>query len=253
MAGGFEEYWMKIYIFEDNATTANNMKDAAESKGYEVIKAETIHEAFGLIANIQDEDIVSLDSQMPELGDGIKIAEEIRRSGIKCLILWHSSVQAPDSERLGIYLWPMPSQKWIEPNSVCSSDWRIKRDEYSYFGKKSFSHSSALSILCQGYLAAHGEIGLPKGIFISDEKKKLTLQQDWWKPVLGYELSGKELREEVKTMGKEATVITGEDGLLKAIKTSLLNGLKEDQIPEFTKKVFNAYEYLKTNVFSSNK
>lgn len=61
--------------------------------------------------------------------------------------------------------------------------------------KKANPHLIALSILCQGYLAAHGNIELPKGISISEEKKKLTVGKGWWSPVFSEHELGREFRD----------------------------------------------------------
>lgn len=65
-------------------------------------------------------------------------------------------------------------------------------------------HLIALSILCQGYLAAHGE----ERFKISDDKlqekaennKDTTELQNWWKPALGKNTEGKELYSELETV-----------------------------------------------------
>lgn len=41
----------------------------------------------------------------------------------------------------------------------------------------------ALSILCQGYLAAHDPLKLPKGISINQDKTKSTEENKWWAPL----------------------------------------------------------------------
>ncbi|MFQ5686052.1 MAG: hypothetical protein ACE5GV_05270 [Candidatus Scalindua sp.] len=72
------------------------------------------------------------------------------------------------------------------------------------------SHLIALSILCQGYLAANEEhlkeekkiIKLPEGISISKDKKGNTIKRDWWKPALGEDYKGDELKNELKTEDK---------------------------------------------------
>lgn len=57
--------------------------------------ASTKEEALCKIADITNNDIVSLDSQLPNPEDGEEILAELHLSGKKCLVLWHSEVAVP--------------------------------------------------------------------------------------------------------------------------------------------------------------
>ena len=71
----------------------------------------------------------------------------------------------------------------------------------------SINHLIALSILCQGYLAAHdveefsvSDSGLQKKAVENQEKTEV---KDWWKPALGEDYKGKALNEELEARDEE--------------------------------------------------
>jgi hypothetical protein len=74
-----------------------------------------------------------------------------------------------------------------------------------------------LSILCQGYLVAHGEGDFGISDDLLDKAKNnidKTQKRDWWKPALGKEHKGDELLEELEVKDKDNVSIKG---LIKAI------------------------------------
>lgn len=94
--------------------------------------------------------------------------------------------------------------------------------------KQSIPYLIALSILCQGYLAAHGGNGL-KGwdglSFDLKEAAKLNwpnVKNDWWEPVFGTETSFEKtgVYNELQAMGKECKDADAIKNLFKAIRKS---------------------------------
>lgn len=87
-------------------------------------------DALGKIATITDDDIVSLDSRLPNQGDGDEILAMIRRNGSKCLALWHSDVAVPKwAEKPDLHCFPFRQwdaqaliQRWIT--------WKIEREGF---------------------------------------------------------------------------------------------------------------------------
>lgn len=127
-------------------------------------------------------------------------------------------------------------------------------------------HIIALSILCQGYLAAHGKKdslrgwedvcnNLPhnlKGENFQLKTKSKTEEKDWWEPALEADFNGEKLVKELKTMDKDKKAI---ECLIKIIKNKkdensklyfddkgkIVNG---GMTQKFTGKVTEAYENL---------
>jgi len=206
---------MKIYLFEDDINTIDYMVEKAVNRSFNqsnIIIATSLEEALGLISIIKNDDIVSLDSQIPDAGDGVKIAEAIRETDIKCLIVWHSKAKIPDFERLAIYPYSL-GDGWI--NSVMSykADWDIKRNIYKYYKRKSDPSLVVLSILCQGYLASHGGQGLKSWGNIKDEKykqdslsrKELTESiEKWWNTIK----ESSSIEQEMYHLGLDLQLVT---------------------------------------------
>lgn len=67
------------------------------------------------------------------------------------------------------------------------------------------NHLIAISILCQGYLAAHGVDGFKVEGFqeIVKKNKGMTETTGWWKPALEENLNGEKLIEELKAIDKD--------------------------------------------------
>lgn len=136
--------------------------------------------------------------------------------------------------------------------------WKEIEDSYPQLpppDKKSKPHLIALSILCQGYLAANEEhledkdkiIKLPEGITISEVKKENTRISDWWEPALGDNYNAKDLNKELETVDKNKKK-NGIEDLIKIITENngdgyFVNGKLKDngKIKEFTGKVSEAY------------
>ena len=124
-------------------------------------------------------------------------------------------------------------------------------------------HLIALSILCQGYLAANEEcledekkiIKLPEGISISEYKKGNTRTRDWWMPALGANFEGNELNKELETVDKDKDVIKrlmkiienkkDEKGNIYFENDKLLDKKVNSKIEKFTDIVNAAYGQLK--------
>lgn len=99
--------------------------------------------------------------------------------------------------------------------------------EYS-LKKKPNPHLIALSILCQGYLAAHGEINL-EGISIADEEKRLPDNPGWWTSAfLTKETSSVPLiYEEMKALEKNTSCV---EKLFEAIQTNMTANIVSDAL-----------------------
>lgn len=146
--------------------------------------------------------------------------------------------------------------------------------EYS-LKKNSKPHLIALSILCQGYLAAHGGNGLDgwknlpenlRKIVQSKGNKKKTEERSWWKSALGDNYNAKDLNKELETVDKEKNQesIKSINCLIDIIKDGKVNNkdgteiiyfvngedgeekkLENGKVEEFTGKVGKAYGHIK--------
>ncbi len=105
------------------------------------------------------------------------------------------------------------------------------------------THLIALSILCQGYLAANApkKIRLLKEVAVTN--KKLTLQKDWWKPALGDDYKEDKLDKELETITKNIEDIK----LIEEIRNKKSqyfddgNNLKSEYIKIFTEIVNKSF------------
>jgi hypothetical protein len=127
-----------FYVVEDNQTTVSNVTTAINQDEFDVKVATNLEQAFALISSVGDDDIFSLDSQVPNPGDGERIAEALRKAGKGCLIVWHSSIAPPDPERLGIYACQWPQRQWFEKVQMCAKTWKDKGDIYRYEDKAKY-------------------------------------------------------------------------------------------------------------------
>ncbi len=218
------------------------MCDATKQTNYEVITAKRLKRSLSLIKEINDDDIVSLDAQIPNPDDGIKIAEAIRKSGCKCLIVWHSDLKISDTEqrRLGIKICSLPSKEWVSKIEVCNVEWEKQKNDYEYAERQSFSHLIALSLLCQGFLVAHGKKdNLPgwasvwqnlSGDLKDDDyqlkTKSITEGKDWWIPAFGNNYIGEDLKK----------VFNDSDKNCKKIQ-ELINCIKDDENTYFKNEI----------------
>ena len=86
-------------VCEDDQQTMNqftSLFDISSISDRYVLKfAFNKDNAMKAIYWLQDDDVISLDSQLPDVGDGNAILEALRRRGCNCLALWHSSVSVP--------------------------------------------------------------------------------------------------------------------------------------------------------------
>lgn len=74
-------------------------------------------------------------------------------------------------------------------------------------------------ILCQGYLAAHGEIKLPVNIIITQDKKIETMKKAWWITALGIDYK-EEIERELVSLGYDEHAYTNVMKLCEAIKSN---------------------------------
>jgi hypothetical protein len=122
-------------------------------------------------------------------------------------------------------------------------------------------HLIALLILCQGYLAAHGTISVlrdwkklwenvPEDVKDKDnphqlvrQKRDQTERKDWWKPALGADYKGSELKEELSISEGDKEDI---GSLLQEIQF-LTEGDNHEgsKVKEFTAKVSQAFTSMK--------
>jgi hypothetical protein len=123
------------------------------------------------------------------------------------------------------------------------------------------THLVALSILCHGYLAAHGETAnlngwkevwedLPKNVKddkcqLTKEKRDMTEERKWWYPALGKEYKSKYLKNELETVGEEKKdykiikIIEDkkdeeENVFFENGETTDIHRLKKNRVDEFT-------------------
>jgi len=137
-------------------------------------------------------------------------------------------------------------------------------------------HLIALSILCQGYLAANKEylndeeriIKLPEGISIPKGKKENTRRREWWEPALGKECKGNELNKELETVDADKDKkhdivclmkiirdekVKNDDNEIVYFEKGKLESKEDDsKINEFTEKVNKAYGQL-TKILGATK
>ena len=114
--------------------------------------------------------------------------------------------------------------------------------------KKLKPHLIALSILCQGYLAAHGGNGLKGWDGLLDDLKRAAksnwpkVKKDWWIPAFGTETDFKNtgVGKDLMAMGKDCEK---DKGAIKA----LFNAIQESNGKDFadTYKVTKAYGCIK--------
>jgi hypothetical protein len=144
------------------------------------------------------------------------------------------------SANLIIVPWEIP----YEENSCPATfkEYLISLDE-KLLVKRQNAHLLTLSILCQGYLAAHGGIGLKSKI--PDELKDVAkknwnrLKKDWWKPIDFNSIHGEinNLNSDIKVDSEPAK------GKIQALISYLKEDAKWDETV-LTQKVQNAYNAL---------
>lgn len=141
-------------------------------------------------------------------------------------------------------------------NSFKRLNWHNIKDEMSLneiikaLTSPKNTHIIALSILCQGYLSAHGKIeGLPDSLKKIAQENQSQVNQAWWMPALGEELKGEELIKELEALNK--ITIFGklkEDG-----HQAVINALTIENGEQLTKLVTTIHELLTDDIFFSKK
>lgn len=128
---------MVLYIFEDNQVTLENIVKVSREVGLETRPVTTLADGMHLIDEIREDDLVTLDSQFPNGGDGQTIANALRAGGSRCLIVWHSSISLPkeEQERLGIRSCKWPSLQWIANVRAFYDLWQQERSCFLHNGK----------------------------------------------------------------------------------------------------------------------
>lgn len=94
---------MPTFLFcEDNNDTVQRFITVwgrslcvALGDGWKLEHAASLNEALVAIESITENDIVSLDSRIPDAYDGERVLVALREKGCKCLALWHSPVAVP--------------------------------------------------------------------------------------------------------------------------------------------------------------
>lgn len=152
-----------------------------------------------------------------------------------------------------------PIEKFMKNISLNETDYSIefaKLIEESL--KKDTPHLIALSIICQGYLAAHGRKDILSGwddvwkklpndlkdVGFQLKTKSKTEEKGWWKPALGTNLDGKSLIEELEALDKAAEFKTLKENNDK----SVLDALVSEDKRKLMNLVPKIYKFLKDEV-----
>lgn len=188
---------MKIWIFEDQSSTVGVLQDSLQKHlphtVFEILR--TVESGDRAIELISDDDLVTVDSQVPSEATGrpaYKAGEQfvakIRAKGLTCRILWHSDIHLDSLPSLGVEytdaadIGVMASADETRPERIASREkWRVSGE--ALLGRLldnqvPLIELAPLSILCQGYLAIVGAAGLFPNEIV-DQLKKTAVGQEW--------------------------------------------------------------------------
>lgn len=166
---------MKFWILEDSADTAEILKSRLRAcrAGAPTKLLATLEEAERAVDEIDDSDVVFVDSQVPAERSGATVTDagerfvaRLRARGCTCRVFWHSVSPSTSLSSLGV--------ERVKPKDVCdalfTSDEPLRRaalaEEWRRGGEEllarlnaaqaPLSEFEAMSALCQGYLAVVG-------------------------------------------------------------------------------------------------
>jgi len=243
---------ISFLICEDDQYTLDsaleNLQDYFKNVNITILGANNYNDALTKSKTLRDNDIISIDSRLPNENDGKKIIENLIKKNCKCLILWHSSTPVPSG--FDSVVKPLESSlqlgHWQDvANEVIDhySTWLNSRDEvlsnFVIAISETFETLSALSILCQGYLAVHkgnpiySEVEKLNLIDNIEQKQQRTEESEWWQ----YHFNGKTQGSLTNELKKELQVEK-----LPSEISNLIDAIYDESITE--DKVQKAYDFI---------